>query len=318
MTKDPKRLVETADELGAAIAGMRKRTPSEQSLEALARRLAAAGAPVESVGEPPAGEVSRLIAGPKLRAASGTRFVSSGTILVGLALLVGAGLIAVAHSISPTEVSLPPPVAPAPTPVAPTATAQAAAPPGNPSPEATVREPSSASGATRPGTPELGTAAAAAPTALPTAPPAASSAEAPAVPGSPAPHGVGATSAPGASVTSTAPSRNPGSARPTARTSPENQGAPLAENTVVESEVELLKRAKSALGADPLQAYALTERCRGQYPNGSFAQEREYIAISALGRLGRTDEARSRAALFRMHYPNSAYLTRLAPLLGEP
>jgi len=105
--------------------------------------------------------------------------------------------------------------------------------------------------------------------------------------------------------------RPPGSA-------PENTGAPLAENTVVESEVELLKRAKSALAADPLQAFALTERCRGQYPNGSFAQEREYIAISALGRLGRTDEARSRAALFRMHYPNSAYLTRLAPLLGEP
>ncbi|HEV8550150.1 MAG TPA: hypothetical protein VGQ57_13995, partial [Polyangiaceae bacterium] len=94
-------------------------------------------------------------------------------------------------------------------------------------------------------------------------------------------------------------------------------GAPLAANTVIESEVELLKEARSALGADPLQAYALSERCRAQYPNGGFAQEREYIAISALVRLGRANDARSRASLFRMHYPNSAYLPRLARMLGE-
>ena len=95
------------------------------------------------------------------------------------------------------------------------------------------------------------------------------------------------------------------------------QGAPLAANTAVVTEVELLKQARSALSGDPLQAFALSERCRAQYPNGAFAQEREYIAISALVRLGRTDEARSRASLFRMHYPSSAYLPRLARMLGE-
>jgi hypothetical protein len=86
---------------------------------------------------------------------------------------------------------------------------------------------------------------------------------------------------------------------------------------VIQSEIELLKQARSALAPDPLQAFALTERCRAQYPNGTFAQEREYIAITALARLGRTSDAQGRASLFRRRYPSSAYLPRLARLLGE-
>ncbi len=94
-------------------------------------------------------------------------------------------------------------------------------------------------------------------------------------------------------------------------------GAALADNTVVVSEVELLKQARSALGPDPAQAFALTERCRAQYPSGGFAQEREFIAISALYHMGRAEEARSRLALFKMHYPSSAYLPALTRLLGH-
>jgi hypothetical protein len=97
-----------------------------------------------------------------------------------------------------------------------------------------------------------------------------------------------------------------------------NSEAPsLPANTVIDSEVEMLKKARSALASDSLQAFALSERCRAQYPNGAFTQEREFIAISALLRLGRRDEARGRASLFRTHYRNSAYLPQLARMLGE-
>jgi hypothetical protein len=114
------------------------------------------------------------------------------------------------------------------------------------------------------------------------------------------------------------PARPTSTARqPVASRAVDHVGGPLAENTVVLSEVELLKQARSTLGPNPLEAFVLTERCRSQYPNGSFSQEREYIAISALVRLGRTDEARSRASLFRMRYGNSAYLPRLERMLGE-
>ena len=109
----------------------------------------------------------------------------------------------------------------------------------------------------------------------------------------------------------------PNTKAPVARGASAAEGAPLADNTATVSEVELLKEARSALAADPVQAFTLTERCRAQYPNGGFAQEREFIAISALLRLGRADDARSRVSLFKMHYPNSAYLPRLTRMLGD-
>jgi hypothetical protein len=132
---------------------------------------------------------------------------------------------------------------------------------------------------------------------------------------------------------SAAPSRSPERQRDSARSereparstttssAPSSDGVSsgrLADDTVVPSEVELLKEARSALGVDPARAFALTERCRARYPSGSFAQEREFIAVSALYRMGRSEEARSRLSLFKMHYPSSAYLPALNRLLGEP
>ena len=321
MTQDPKRLMDQADDLGNAIAALQRQAPSQRSLEAMALRLAAAGAPVEPLeplADPPVGEVSRLVPGRKLRLVSARRFVNTGVLLVILALGVGAGLIATAVAIvTPYAPPAPPPVSAPGTPEVAAATATSTHP--------SHAESRSAEAPTHLAAPGVATERVtraddlAAPAATNVDPsPAAPAAGAAALPLAPTP-------TPAAShepaVAMAAP-RTTSAARTPQRASNEststNTGAPLAESTVVESEVELLKQAKSALGADPLQAFALTERCRGRYPNGSFSQEREYIAISALARLGRGDEARSRAALFRMHYPNSAYLTRLASLLGEP
>jgi hypothetical protein len=78
-----------------------------------------------------------------------------------------------------------------------------------------------------------------------------------------------------------------------------------------ESEAELLERARNALTSSPARALALTEQHRARFPSGVLTQEREVIAIEALKRLGRTDEAARRAADFARRYPGSAYRKKL-------
>jgi hypothetical protein len=51
----------------------------------------------------------------------------------------------------------------------------------------------------------------------------------------------------------------------------------------------------------------LEQRCAG----GAFVQERERIAIEALAKLGRTDQARARARAFEERFPTSPHLRRV-------
>ncbi len=74
-----------------------------------------------------------------------------------------------------------------------------------------------------------------------------------------------------------------------------------------EGEASFLRRAKVALPTDPARALRLTDEHPTVYPRGVLLQEREVIAIEALIRLGRTDDARARAASFRSRYPSSVY-----------
>jgi hypothetical protein len=79
-----------------------------------------------------------------------------------------------------------------------------------------------------------------------------------------------------------------------------------------------LKQARNSISSDPDRALLLTRRHRAEFPFGAFAQERDFIAVSALSRLGRSAEARTLAESFRRRYPRSAYLPQLARVLGEP
>jgi len=305
MSTEPKRLRLGADALAASVTSLQQALPSEERIAALAERLARAGAPIETSAPV---EAPRSAPRASLRVTRAAKVFGPGTLAVLAALVFGGGIIATAILIRQPDLPLQPPAPPPPA-------ATAAATPLPETPPAVA-----------PGDPR-GVRAPAAVGAVPTPP----AVPAPAASAAPAPAPERATDTlpetTAAPATPTHPAaRDDGNAlvpaaraKPTAVTSstPGPQGAPLAANTAVDTEIELLKQARSALGGDPLQAFALSERCRAQYPNGAFAQEREYIAISALVRLGRTDEARSRASLFRMHYPNSAYLTRLARMLGE-
>jgi len=89
-------------------------------------------------------------------------------------------------------------------------------------------------------------------------------------------------------------------------------------DTLAQSEIELLKRARSALSSDPSVSLQLVERARQHFPQSSFGQEREFIAISALYKLGRRSEAATRERAFRDRHPRSAYLPQLDRLSSGP
>jgi hypothetical protein len=124
--------------------------------------------------------------------------------------------------------------------------------------------------------------------------------------------------------------RTPGPARAPSAVSP-TAGAPRARDDRLRERVEpsasteglaaergLLNLARVALEREePLEALATTDRHEREYPNGTLSQEREAMAIRALVALGRTGEARQRAARFRARFSNSLLLPSIEELLGR-
>jgi outer membrane biosynthesis protein TonB len=84
-----------------------------------------------------------------------------------------------------------------------------------------------------------------------------------------------------------------------------------------DTEIRLLQRAHDALGAKPADALGFAEEHERAYPAGSLLQERELIAISALARLGRAADARSRADRFLSRFPTSAHRRRIEAVVGR-
>lgn len=83
------------------------------------------------------------------------------------------------------------------------------------------------------------------------------------------------------------------------------------------TEIVLLQRAQDAVGGAPARALELLNEHLTRFPGGALSQEREVLAISALLRLGRTAEARTRAARFALAYPSSAHRRRIEALLPD-
>ena len=88
------------------------------------------------------------------------------------------------------------------------------------------------------------------------------------------------------------------------------------EDPGLADEARVLESARSALASNPAQALEIANRHQRLYPAGQLSAEREFIAIDALLRLGRRDEAERRAAPRLAQAPGSLYARRLRQLLG--
>lgn len=79
-----------------------------------------------------------------------------------------------------------------------------------------------------------------------------------------------------------------------------------ADEPGIDAEMTLVARAQTALhrGLYDSALDALAEHAR-RFPRGEMAEEREALAVQALARAGRTEEARARAARFDARYPRS-------------
>lgn len=80
-------------------------------------------------------------------------------------------------------------------------------------------------------------------------------------------------------------------------------------------ELALLTRARSLLVTASDAALSLTEEHRTRFPRGTFVEERELIAVEALARLGRAEEAVARGKAFLARYARSAHAERMRVIL---
>jgi TolA-binding protein len=95
---------------------------------------------------------------------------------------------------------------------------------------------------------------------------------------------------------------------PAASSQPKEEDDPAAE-------MALLHAAQDALRTSPSSALAKTAEHARRFPRSALAQEREVIAVEALVKLGRKDEARARVARFEKSYPGSTHARRLDALV---
>ncbi|MBN9166620.1 MAG: hypothetical protein J0I07_37145, partial [Myxococcales bacterium] len=84
------------------------------------------------------------------------------------------------------------------------------------------------------------------------------------------------------------------------------------------SELQIVQRAQASLSSDPARALELARTHERTFPAGAFVQEREVIAVDALARLHRREEATTRARALLRHHPATPYAARLEAALGTP
>jgi len=123
----------------------------------------------------------------------------------------------------------------------------------------------------------------------------------------PAHSGIGPAPAPSAADPVAAPAPSGSGAM---RVDPETRGSAAPENRDGSgAERALVETARAALArADATQALSVLARHAHDFPNGSFAEEREALAIQALVKTGDAAAAKSRGEHFRQRYPRSLFL----------
>ncbi len=81
-------------------------------------------------------------------------------------------------------------------------------------------------------------------------------------------------------------------------------------------EAKLLERARTLLGSSPGQALAILTEHQRAFPHGALGPERELLAVDALVRLGRRDEAERRGRSLTARAAGSLYEERVERILS--
>lgn len=96
-----------------------------------------------------------------------------------------------------------------------------------------------------------------------------------------------------------------------------SSGPPSAIDDAVVREAKKVQAARRALGSDAARALALTEAVAREFPHGQLVEERRAIAIQALAKLGRMDEAQSRAASFLEEHGRGPHAAAVRRAIGS-
>jgi hypothetical protein len=93
--------------------------------------------------------------------------------------------------------------------------------------------------------------------------------------------------------------------------------APAPSDALVR-EIALIDAAREQVSRAPARALTALDTHRHEFPTGQLAAEREFLAVEALRRLGRIDDARGRAAALAAQHPQSSYAARAQRALSGP
>jgi hypothetical protein len=117
-----------------------------------------------------------------------------------------------------------------------------------------------------------------------------------------------------------APARRPAAvarpAKPAAVVSAPASASPAGDTLA--REIALIDAAREQVTFAPARALVAIDAHRRDFPAGQLAAEREFLAVEALRRLDRLDEARRRAAALAAKYPSSSYAARATRALSGP
>jgi hypothetical protein len=85
----------------------------------------------------------------------------------------------------------------------------------------------------------------------------------------------------------------------------------------VRREIEHLGRVRRKVGADPARALQLAKEGDREFVDGLLREERAALAIEALVKLGRDDEARKRAGRYLARFPKGPSSERVRSLVAD-
>lgn len=91
----------------------------------------------------------------------------------------------------------------------------------------------------------------------------------------------------------------------------------MAREAMLEREMRMLKVAQASLDHNPGRSLRLAQQGEHEFKDSLFTQERQYVLIAALARLGRHAEARELASDYLKRYPSGPFSERVRKALQD-